>query len=477
MTTTLQQARTTLHQVRTALPGRADTPAWIRYLAILAVVLTVITALVMAADARSARHGIDVIGHHTAPTVTATEDLYFALADMDANLSNVLLAGNDSTLAAVRTTAQTTYEQRRVQADADLQQAMTIATNDDASRQIRELLDKFGQYQALAADTFQLSDLDPRPAGQPSARTLEAYRSATGMVPDLLSRAQQLADTNSGVLSQAYRDSRDTTVAARMRIVVLGLVLLAVLIGLQVMLRVVLRRRVNPALAVTTVLAAGLLLGGFVANTSAAQQLTVAKQDAFDSLLALRQARAVSYDANADESRYLLDPEHAAGYEKSYLDKSQRLAGVQAHGVGDYSASLDQAMAAHKSDIGQAISADSFLGQELRNITFAGEGQVAQQTLTAYQVYQRDDHSLRGLAGSDLRAAITLDTGASNDHFDAYDKALVQTIDINQHAFDAAITKGESDLSGWTNWLPYGAAVLFAVLILVGVRPRLAEYR
>jgi hypothetical protein len=36
--------------------------------------------------------------------------------------------------------------------------------------------------------------------------------------------------------------------------------------------------------------------------------LKVAKQDAFDSILALTQARAVSYDANADESRYLVDP-------------------------------------------------------------------------------------------------------------------------------------------------------------------------
>ncbi|MGV9661728.1 hypothetical protein ACWDUL_02950 [Nocardia niigatensis] len=487
MTTMLTRPRTpraetapatgALTRVRGLLPGRSDTPGWIRLLAVAAVLLTAVTALVMAADARSTRHRIDVIGHHTAPTVTATEDLYFALADMDAQLADVLLAGNDSTLATVRENALAGYEQRRVQADADLQQAMTIATTDDAARQIRELLDEFGQYEALAAGTFQLGDLDRGAAGRPSARTLDAYRTATGMVPDLLSRAQKLADTNSGVLSQAYQDSEHTTVAARVRIAVLGLLLLGVLAGLQVVLRVTLHRRVNPALAATTVLMLGVLTGGFVANASAAHQLTVAKQDAFESLLALRQARALSYDANADESRYLLDLAHAATYQQSYFEKSQRLAGVQARGVDDYAGAIDQAIAAHTGYPAQAVSADSFLGEELRNITFGGERQAAEQSLLTYQAYQHDDHVLRGLAGTDLRAAIALDTGASNDHFGAYDKALVSAIDINQHAFDTAIAQGENDLSGWGTWLPYGAAMLVAVLVLLGVRPRLAEYR
>jgi hypothetical protein len=40
----------------------------------------------------------------------------------------------------------------------------------------------------------------------------------------------------------------------------------------------------------------------------------VAENDAFDSVLALSQMRAVSYDANADESRYLVDPARAGQY-------------------------------------------------------------------------------------------------------------------------------------------------------------------
>ncbi len=39
--------------------------------------------------------------------------------------------------------------------------------------------------------------------------------------------------------------------------------------------------------------------------------MRAAKKDAFDSILALSQTRAVSYDANADESSYLVDPGRA----------------------------------------------------------------------------------------------------------------------------------------------------------------------
>lgn len=51
-------------------------------------------------------------------------------------------------------------------------------------------------------------------------------------------------------------------------------------------------------------------------TTSGAECLRVAKKDSFDSVLALNRARAVSYDANADESRYLADPQRADQYEK-----------------------------------------------------------------------------------------------------------------------------------------------------------------
>ncbi|MEV0293371.1 hypothetical protein [Nocardia sp. NPDC050710] len=50
-------------------------------------------------------------------------------------------------------------------------------------------------------------------------------------------------------------------------------------------------------------------------------------------------------------------------------------------------------------------------------------------------------------------------------------------IDINQRAFDSAVADGSGALRGWTGWLPYGGATAIALLVLIGIRPRLAEYR
>ena len=48
----------------------------------------------------------------------------------------------------------------------------------------------------------------------------------------------------------------------------------------------------------------------------------------------------MSYDANADESRYLVDPARAAQYQQAFLAKSQRLADVGKVGIFGYDAAL-----------------------------------------------------------------------------------------------------------------------------------------
>ncbi len=54
-----------------------------------------------------------------------------------------------------------------------------------------------------------------------------------------------------------------------------------------------------------------------------ADHLRKAKEEGFDSILALSRTRAISNSANADETRFLLDPGRADAYEQVYLSKSQ----------------------------------------------------------------------------------------------------------------------------------------------------------
>jgi hypothetical protein len=464
-------------RLRSWLPDRSDVPGWIRVVAVLAAGGVIWVFLLLAAAAGTVRSGFDSIGHRTAPQVTATEDLYFALSDMDAQLANIVLAGGDPALAKTRGDALAEYEACRLQADADLQQATMVAGADQsAQRTIRDILDRLGRYEALAAETMLRVDLARNPAGAPSPEVLASYREATDLMRPTLESAHQLSGTNGAALERSYQDTEHAAGSARIWLAVLGTLVLATLAGLQILLRVKTHRRLNPALVVATLVAGGLIVGAFAAVGEVSDDLRVAKKDAFDSLLALRQARAVSHDANADESRYLVDPDRAARYEQAFLDKSNSLADVRADRIGAYADALDAALNAYRTNNAD-IRIGGFFGTELHNITFAGEGQAAAQTLTAFQQYQQDDRVIRRLAQTDRRAAITVTTGTSNEDFRRYDDVLSAVIDINQRAFDSAISDGVNAIGGWSAVLPYGGAVIVVVLIGAGIRPRLAEYR
>jgi len=463
-------------------PGRrrrwaATTPARIRLLALAVAVPVAALAVVFTLGARGERAGLDVIGHRTAPVVVASSDLYFVLNDMDAQLANVLLVGDETTLGFTRAQALTIYEQRRQQAVGDLQQVAAAS----AGQSVRDILDAFGRYQALAAQTILLDQQASHPAGQPPAAALAQYRQATDLLKaTLLPAARDLADRNAQTLERTYQDQHGATLTTRTWIGATGIAALVVLLVAQVLLFRRFRRLFNPALVAATLLTGALTVSGVVVTTGVAGHLRAAKKDAFDSILVLSQARAVSYDANADESRYLLDPARAAQYEQAFLTKTQQLVTLPGATLATFDQRLAAARNAYQQD-NSTIGWQGFLGTEFRNITFTGERAAAETTLQRYQTYQLDDRRIRALAtGGHLRDAIALCTsytpGDSNYAFDSYDKALAALIDINQHAFDQNISDGQQQLTGWTVIPPaVGLAVLG--LLVVGLRRRLVEYR
>jgi hypothetical protein len=197
--------------------------------------------------------------------------------------------------------------------------------------------------------------------------------------------------------------------------------------------------------------------------------------------MVLRQARAVSYDANADESRYLLDPGRVARYEQDFFDKATEVADVGAGDLSEYDARLRVLMNVYRADRSD-MRIDGFFGAELNNITFPGERHAAELVMATYQQYQHADRIIRQMvADGRLHEAIVfcVDSSAptSNYYFAKYDRALTDLIDINQRAFDSAIAAGGAELAGWTGTIPYGVGFLVVVLVAVGVWPRLAEYR
>lgn len=427
------------------------TPTWIRTLTAAAVLMTIVVVTVISSVATTVGKGVAGIGHQAAPQVATSADLSFALSDMDTQLANLILAGNDPALAANRKDALDRYDQRREQVDADLQLIAGVSGADPAALQaVRSELDDLGRYQASAAAAAVLTTTEGSTAGQPSKTVLDLYRPATDLMSKILRTAHDLTTVKHAAVDRTYEAQYADLLAARLWVSILGGLLLALLVGLQVYLRVRVRRRVNPAIAIATVTTGVLVVGAFVLFSDEASHLTVAEHNAFASIVSLSEARALSYDANASESRYLLDPSHAAQYEQAFQDKS--------HALADYFAT------------------------ELKVASFSGQRQAAEKAAAAYQAYERDDGKLRALAGQgDVRGAIAFNAGAApgNPKYDfaEYDKALVAAISINQNAFDAAIHDGETELGGWTDIIPTAALALLAALVLAGVWPRLAEYR
>lgn len=422
------------------------TPDWIRAFAIAVSVGALVLMSFMLAFLGNARTGWTVIGHQTAPQVEATADLYFSFADMDAQLANVLLTGNDPDFARQRQDALAGFDQRRHQANGDIQRA---AADPAAQATVNTALDQLGRYELLAGQVIAINDREHNPPGRPSATVLDLHRQATTLMRDTLNTVQQLTAINSSLMDGTYQAQLSADSSARVGLITTGAGLLTLLVWAQLFLAARSGRRVNPALVLATLLTGWLVVAGTGVLSEEADRLTVAKSSAFDSIIALSHARAVSYDANADESRYLVDPSMSGHYEQEFVTKSGELR--------------------HDFD------------SELHNITFDGELDAADHMEHAYQLYLNDDQHIRVLATQgDLRGAIDFDVSASpgnsNYDFAKFDQALTAVIDVNQRAFDTALHDGESALDLWEYVIPIAVTLLVIGLVVVGVRPRLAEY-
>ena len=458
-----------------------NTPAHVRALAFGFAILVTALVVLVSVEVRRERTGLRVIGYETAPVVIASTDLYFALNDMDAQLANVLLVGRETDLGFTRSQALDIYHQRRQQVSQDLQRAAAAADADSAAAaSIRDILDALGDYEELAAQMLLLDQQNPHAAGQPSATTLALYRQATDLLKArLLPPAQHLTDRNAAILESTYETQRGHALIARDLIAGLGLVILAAAIVLQVYLARRFHRWVNPAVGLAALIAIALATAGVVLTTNGAEYFRAAKKDAFDSILALDSARAVSYDANADESRYLVDPQRADQYEKAFLTKTLQLVNLRGATLATFDQRLDTALQGYRKG-NQDVEWYGYYGTEFRNITFTGERAAAELTLKRYQVYQVDDRKIRRLATTGhLRESIAFCTsynpGDSNWAFDQYDKALAALIGINQNAFNRSIRNGEHALDGWTV-IPAVAGLAILGLLLLGLRGRFAEY-
>ena len=430
----------------------------------------------------NARDGFRVIGHDAGPQVLATADLYFALSDMDSQVASILLAGDESSLST-GSQAPSRYSLDRATADRAALQAAELSAGDPAVQAtVRSVLDGLGQYERLVGQAMVLGQQANRSDGPPPTDVLAVYRQATGLMKSqLLPQAYNLTLADGATVREAYEAKHSAVSSGRVQVALAGLAVLVALAGLQIFLAARFRRRVNFALALAT---AGLIVLGVSAVrllSGEAAQLQLAKADGFDSILTVSRARAISNSMHADEIRFLLDPGQADTYSLDYLDTSQTVLYVPSGNLDEYYTGLSAAMRAYQANPA-AVSFLGFYGQEAR--AHPGPGLTA--VLASFRQVQADDQRIRQLAGTgQSQQAIAVLTGqsagSSSYDFDRYDRAVVALISLHRQRFDQAIRTGDQDLGrsvlgSWAGLLPL-AAVGIALLVIVGVRPRLAEYR
>ncbi|MBC3842500.1 hypothetical protein GXW82_26845 [Streptacidiphilus sp. 4-A2] len=461
----------------------ADTPSRLRGLLVGLLVLTAAFGLLCWNAGSGAQSTWSAVTSSQAPQVIDAGALYQSLTDQDAQTANILVDGDNPALAGNLATALKTYSADRVSADRALQAATLSAAGDAAVQQsLGAVLDDMGSYDDLAARAMELNEHAKAGSGRPDPDALSEYRQATDLMQTaLLPAADRLLQADNAAFNDAYNSRRSDLTDAEVATLALGGLLLLSLLGVQGWLLLRYRRVFNPPMAAATLLTVLLLGLACTLYPDERTALHTARRDAFDSVVALDRARAVSYDANADESRYVLDQDRREQYQQSFFSDSQQLADLSsATSVFSYDAPLRAAIDDYQADHAR-IDFGGFLGAEFHNITFPGERAAAEATLTAYQKYQLDDRHLRALMTSgQLGAAVAYNTslapGGSNADFALYDAALTKLIAINDDAYQNAAASGRSELSDRLPLLAGGSLVVM-VLCLLGARPRLAEYR
>lgn len=467
---------------RAALRRRfwATVPARLRLLRAATVSLAAVLALLLALAGVGLTGTWDAVEGRDAPRTTSAAALDLALNDMDAQAANILLSSGNAGKGRLDTPYEKAvgfYGDSRRDIGHDLRTLAVAAQGDRTDEHtVEALTDDFAAYQELIGRALEN---DGHRGGKTAA--LADHRKATDLLRTrLLPGARELVASNDRAFDARYSQARSALRGELVAVLVLGVLLLVVLVVLQWYLARRFHRILNPGvLGATVCTLLAVLLGAQVISASAGH-LRVARHDAFDSVVALSRARAIAYDANADESRYLLDPERRGRYERAFLEKSQQLYGLRGATLTSYDAELATTWQAYRADRRDLRFTGEFR-RELDNITFAGERSAAEETVEAYAVYERDDRRIRALlaAGKEREAVefcMGWEAGTSNAHFGAWMTALDKVTDINRQHFTTSVRDGRSAV---TEQLPGGCALLLAAMALtcLGLRPRFAEFR
>lgn len=368
------------------------------------------------------------------PLLVDAQSVYTSLSDADSTAAGAFLAG-----ASAPQALRDRYRADLAAAAGSLARAAQQAgLSSQLGRSLQTLSVNLPVYSGLV-ETARANNLQGFPVG--AAYLGEA---SNLMRTALLPAASDLYQTE----RQRLRDDQSgaTSVVGLVVAAVLVILVLATGIGLQRWLRGRFNRSLSPPLLVA--LAIMVVLVAWLAVALSAQTRNVHRSEdrGASPITTLTQARILALQARADDELTLVTRDSVPSYQADYARVAQQLTGLLA------------APPAHASD----------------QATLTAAAAAFQRVQSVHQAIRRADDN------GNLSAAIAAASGPRSGDLPAtaarLDRVLLGGIADAQGRFDSA-AKGASDaLSG----LLVGVIVLsllMAGLVLLAVRPRLAEYR
>jgi hypothetical protein len=408
-----------------------------------------------------ARHATKTIQSDAAPSIIAALEIRALLADLDANAANVLLDSPDHVQQATAL-----FEDERTKASTRLvEAAQNITFGDSEKIPIVAIATDLGRYLELFGEARY------RYASKDAAGALAAYRQATDLMhTKILPAAEALDKANKDVMNDVYDHASSAEGGSEAIAVLCGGLLVFVLAWAQLFVFRRTRRVFNVPLAIATVLALVFTTYLVTRFGAARADLKTAKEDAFESIHALWKARAIAYDANGDESRFLVDGERERLYGDAFKAKVSTLTTAPEFKPSDESE-------VRRLVAGRQVTAHGLFADEFNNLTFEGEREAAIAMAKAFATYYATDGQLRALqAKGDRAGAVRLCLGRSNDEFANFDRATLEVIKVNMTVFQRVLSAGDRGLKNAEVLDPL-FAIAIAILGWLGLRARIREYR
>jgi hypothetical protein len=451
---------------------RDVTPVRLRLLFVLNCLGALIFCALSLITIKQHEHAVQTIGYDATPSVIAAHQIKIAVEKMDTALVNELLYSPGQPEGQQMVSE---FEKWRVVAGKELVNAAKNITYGEAEQvPIENIESALGKYE-LSAQRARDAHADSK-----GAEALEQYRMGLATIEkELLPNADALNKANADKLESIYGQEESRSALSAGLLIALAFALIALLLSTQAYLTKRFRRRLNLPLLISVVCTALLVRSLYGALRENASQLRLAKEDAYDSMTALLDACSSAYEANAAESRWLLDRGHAPEHEKLFRDKVASVANFSGKHNFAETVARAQDQLTHEAKF-KLPGFEGSLADELNNIRFEGEGRAAVKALESFSEYCAADARMRQLENSGAHAsAIRIGLGYSPNQskwwFTKFDDALQLTLAINQDYFRRAVTNASRDLSGLIT-LSQALFLLTIVCIYLGLRDRMAEY-